>query len=236
MLARAIAAGETRTVWCIADRQTNGVGRRARPWRSSEKNFTGSLLCWPDWPPLMLAQSSFAAALSVRDCLQDLSHGKCDARLKWPNDVYANGKKISGILLSTHRAATGTGLIIGIGINLVDAPSAQDDPDMNVPAVALVDYLQGSKPTPMDCFQVLARRLAFWLTKMDTDGFDPIRTAWLDRAMGLGEPIVARLPNATHRGAFEGIDQTGALQLNSENGLVTIPAGDVYFSPAQGAP
>ncbi len=161
--------------------------------------------------------------------MQILSDGQCQAQLKWPNDVYAGGRKISGILLSTHRAAGRTGLIIGIGINLAEAPTTKDQKEMNVTAVALAEFLPNTAPSPEACLNVLAPRVIHWLSELDENGFAPIREAWLEGAFGLGAPIVVRLPKATHHGTFEGIDDSGALQLRSDDQLMAIPAGDVFF-------
>ena len=62
-----------------------------------------------------------------------------------------------------------------------------------------------------------------------TYGFEPIRTAWLDRAARLGQVITARTATSQTTGTFETVDATGNLVLNTPKGRVRIPAADVFF-------
>jgi BirA family biotin operon repressor/biotin-[acetyl-CoA-carboxylase] ligase len=71
--------------------------------------------------------------------------------------------------------------------------------------------------------------LAHWQATWQEQGFEPLRTAWLARAQGLGGPIHARLPHEERHGAFEGIDASGALLLREPGGVRAITAGEVFF-------
>ena len=66
------------------------------------------------------------------------------------------------------------------------------------------------------------------------DGFRPVREAWLARAVGLGQPVVARLPRQTLRGRFSGLDEDGGLMLERPDGAIrVIAAGDVFFDAGE---
>ena len=68
---------------------------------------------------------------------------------------------------------------------------------------------------------------------MITQGFTPIAQGWTNRAVGLGQPCEARLPNRTLTGVAEGMDPDGALRLRlDDGGLERITAGDVFFGGA----
>jgi BirA family transcriptional regulator, biotin operon repressor / biotin---[acetyl-CoA-carboxylase] ligase len=217
-------AGERGPVWIVADRQTAGRGRRGRVWDSPTGNLAATLLIVPDKPPAICAQLSFVAAIAAADAVARFAPS-AEIKVKWPNDVLANGRKIAGILL---ESASGGGdpyfLAIGVGVNLAHFP-----PDTEFPAVSLA-ALGATVPSPLEALTQLAAHFAKWYEIWAADGFAPIRDAWLARAAGLGQRIRARLSHEEASGVFEGIDQTGALMLREISGKTrSISAGEVFF-------
>ncbi len=212
-------------VWIYADTQTAGRGRRGRAWISPKGNLSATLLIDPGRPTRECTQLSFVAALAASDAVSHYAR-HADVRVKWPNDVLTNGRKISGILLES--ASTGNEppawLAIGIGINLAHFP-----PDTEFPATS-VAAIGAHVPTNHDALAVLAAAFAKWYDTWRAQGFAPIRDAWLSRASHLGKRIRARLQNEETAGVFEGIDETGALILREAQDRVrTIAAGEVFF-------
>jgi BirA family biotin operon repressor/biotin-[acetyl-CoA-carboxylase] ligase len=213
---RLAEAGDPGAIWIVADRQTAGRGRRGRVWQTQQGNLAATLLLRPEG--VQVAQLSFAAALAVSDMVAAFAPRAVIA-VKWPNDVLAEGRKIAGILL---EAGLGW-LVVGMGVNLTAAPE-----NTEFPATALAD-LGVAPPSPDAALTGIADRFAHWYGVWVKDGFEPLRTAWLARAGGLGTTIRARLPHEERNGVFEGIDANGALLLN-EHGLVRpISAGEVFF-------
>lgn len=222
---RLASAGERGPLWIVADRQTAGRGRRGRAWESPAGNLAATLLIAPRRPASECAQLSFVAAISACDAIAGFAPA-AEFRVKWPNDVLANGKKIAGILLESASGEAGrlAWLAIGIGINLAHFP-----PDTEFPATALA-ALGAPAPSPRDALAQLAAHFAKWYEAWTDKGFAPIHDAWLARAAGLGGRIRARLTNEETTGVFEGIDQTGALILRELSGKTRmISAGEVFF-------
>jgi len=221
---RLAAGGERGPVWITAGRQTAGRGRRGRKWESPAGNLAATLLLAPARPAGECAQLSFVSALAASDMVASFTPD-VDIKVKWPNDVLANGRKISGILLeSASQGADPVFLAIGIGMNLKTHPS-----DTEFPATSL-SALGVSPPLPRHALLELAGPFAKWYDIWRADGFAPIRDAWLARAAGLGTRIRARLQNEETMGVFEGIDETGALLLRETQDRVrTIAAGEVFF-------
>jgi BirA family biotin operon repressor/biotin-[acetyl-CoA-carboxylase] ligase len=211
-------AGEAGPLWITAARQTAGRGRRGRVWEGGPGNLAATLLLRPEAPPAEAAQLSFAAALAVADTASHFAP-QAAVGVKWPNDVLANGRKLSGILL---EAGSGW-LAIGIGINLAGHPAQTEFPATSLAALGV------TPPSPDTALAVLAGRFAHWLAVWRAEGFAPLRAAWLARAAGLGAPIRARLPQEERHGAFEGIDASGALLLREPAGVRAITAGEVFF-------
>lgn len=220
---RRAEAGEAGPLWIAARAQTQGRGRRGRTWMTGEGDLAATLLTTTNRPAAEAAQISFVTALAVADLVQTYVSAE-RVRLKWPNDVLVDGAKISGILIeSGGRADGGLWLAIGVGVNLEHAPGAVERP-----ATAIASHADA--PDAQTALEILAQRFATWRSIWQDYGFAPIRQAWSERAMGMGQACVARLGHDTVTGVAEGLDQDGALILRLAGGQSRrISAGDVYF-------
>ncbi|WP_281983118.1 biotin--[acetyl-CoA-carboxylase] ligase [Thalassorhabdomicrobium marinisediminis] len=227
-LARAHAGHLTGPLWITATAQTASRGRRGRPWVAPVGNFYGTLVL-PCADPARAALRSFVAALTLRDALRRVMGQGPDLALKWPNDVLLNKGKVAGILLeSLTDGGRMSGIAIGIGVNLVAAPALdQVEPGATYPVS--VKGESGADVTPEAFLAELAPAFARYEAQLTTQGFAPIRAAWLDAAARLGETVTARLPQDEVTGRFETIDETGYLILQTAHGLRRIAAADVYF-------
>lgn len=223
------AASLTGPTWILAGLQTAGRGRRSRPWVSPEGNFHGTLVLKPAEAPGTVALRSFAAALALRDALAALSGLPGNLSLKWPNDVLLNGGKLAGILLeSAGLGGPDPVLCIGTGVNLIAAPDASQ---IEAGAVAPVSLLQetGLRITPETFLDALAPAYARWEAVFATEGFAPLREAWITHAARLGEIVRARTGSDTREGVFETIDSAGNLILRTGEGRLAIAAAEVFF-------
>jgi BirA family transcriptional regulator, biotin operon repressor / biotin---[acetyl-CoA-carboxylase] ligase len=224
---RLASEGEAGPVWILAGRQTGGRGRQGRAWVDPRGNFAATLMQRLDVPPAEAAQRSFVAALALHEALVALSGEPERFALKWPNDVLLDGGKLAGILLeSTASSRSGVVLCIGIGVNLMAVPEGLEPGAL--PPVSLAGAT-GQRLEPDEFLDLLAPAFAGWEARLREHGFDAVREAWLERAAHLGEEIEARLPRACYRGVFETVDETGALVLKTADGIVHLPAADVYF-------
>jgi BirA family biotin operon repressor/biotin-[acetyl-CoA-carboxylase] ligase len=222
---RRIADGARPPFWVMARRQTQGRGRRGRSWDGPAGNLAATCALRPDLPPARTALLSFAACLSVAELFESVAPG-AEITLKWPNDALLNGRKAAGVLLES----AGTGgrvdwLAVGIGVNLAHHPAAEEGawPPTSVAAEA------GRAPDPEAALGILAERFDHWSTLLTTEGFAPLRAAWLARAARLGQKIVARLPRETLEGVFTDLDADGALALATPSGVRRVQAADVFF-------
>lgn len=215
--------------WFLGLEQTAGRGRRARAWASPRGNFHATLLLFPKERADQVALRSFAAALALRDAFVALTGLPACFSLKWPNDVLLNGAKVAGILLEASGAGAGVqALAIGIGVNLIAHPDPSLMEDGALPAVSLLSET-GLRVTPERFLETLAPAYARWEAVLTSQGFAPLREAWLSHAARLGEPIRARTGKDTHYGVFETIDSSGNLILTTATGRLAIPAAEVFF-------
>lgn len=223
------AASAAPEQWIVSEIQTAGRGRRGRTWVSEAGNLYSSLLLYDPAPPAQSPQICFVAALALHDAILDLAPALAPERLKlkWPNDLLLDGKKIAGILVEGSIANGRHAVVTGIGVNCRHHPEDASYATTDLSAVGLT-------LSPGEVFSRLATcfmsRLAQW---NGGAGFTAIRNAWLARAHGIDSEIEVRLPERALRGTFRAIDENGALVLGLEGGhSELIRAGDVF--PAAG--
>lgn len=224
---RRAASGERGPLWIWARRQTAGRGRRGREWESPDGNLAATLLIAPGVSAAEAARLSFVAALAVYDLATHYAP-RATIRVKWPNDVLVDGKKVSGILLESS-GSEGVDILpwlaIGIGVNLTHAPSAAA-----YPATFLGEH--GAAPSAEEALARLAEAWENRFREWRVNGFAAIRDAWLQVAAGLGQPIEVRLPSETLQGRFETLMPDGALSLILPTGSRrAITAGEVFLTP-----
>jgi BirA family transcriptional regulator, biotin operon repressor / biotin---[acetyl-CoA-carboxylase] ligase len=225
---RQLALGTEGPLWIVADEQTEGRGRAGRRWQSPKGNLYATLGFRPGVAASIATQLSFVAALAAFDAIasQLPVERHSGLHLKWPNDVLLGGAKIAGILIESIAGPKGNGLAaaIGIGINVGLAPQYTGRP------VAALGLDPGARTA---VFETLARAFAAWLARWDEGrGFAGIRDAWLARAHVIGEPLNVSLNGSSIRGRFHGLDERGALQLETDAGsVITVSAGDIYPAP-----
>ncbi|MEM7753739.1 MAG: biotin--[acetyl-CoA-carboxylase] ligase [Pseudomonadota bacterium] len=221
-----IAPDLARPTWIMARCQTAGRGRRGRVWANPKGHFAATFVYRPHGTAAQAALRSFFAANAVYEALA-MKIDRDRLSLKWPNDVLLDGGKVAGILLESVGTVTALDwLAIGIGVNLVDAPT--DVRDAAFPPIGL--EAAGGDPADADEFlSFLASNMATEERLFDELGFGPIRKNWLRRAARLGEVITARTARDEITGRFETVDEDGQLVLQTPKGQVRIPAADVYF-------
>lgn len=222
---RLIASGERGPLWIVAGRQTKGRGRLGREWISPAGNFHASFV-YSDFPETRLGpQLGFVTGVAAVRALTS-SAGPAHFTLKWPNDMLLDGWKLGGILLEGVSGGVSPVAIIGVGVNISQAPQ-----DLPYPARALA-ALGPSAPTAEGFLphfsDALCEAIALW---RGGDGFAEIREEWLRSAHGLGETIRVALTGEIAEGCFETIDSFGRLVLGTEKGRRVIEAGDVLVGP-----
>ena len=161
----------------------------------------------------------FVAGVALHESLA--AHAPAaDFRLKWPNDLVADGAKLAGILLER----SGDAVAVGIGANLAHHPDGLDQPATSLRACA------GQSPEPSAFLAVLAPRFADRLERWREDGTPALLIEWSARALPVGTALRVHLGEEVLRGMFDGLDGVGALRLRLPDGDVrAIHAGDVFL-------
>ena len=214
----------------VADRQFAGRGRRGRSWLSApETSLTFSLLWRFVGSPAHLAGLSLAVGVALAKGLESLgAQGIC---LKWPNDVLcreASGfAKLAGILIELASDRRGTQAIIGIGLNL--APPT----DLPGQAVAGLSQIMPVLPERHDVLAVALLALVDVLDTFSSTGFAGIKADWQLRHAWQGDHVYVLGEGAEPvAGQCLGVDDDGALLLDSGLGIQRIFSGDVSLRRA----
>ena len=233
-------AGGAAPFWFVTAMQTAGRGRRNRSWIAPNGNLACSVLEIRDVTPSIAATLGFAAGLAMEKALRQVSAqaaagtslSPSEYRLKWPNDILVDGRKLVGLNVGAETRPDGRlAIVVGMGANVVAAPEGTPYP------VGCLHAL-GVHVSAEDVFAALSDAWhefsAIW---DDGRGFQEIRTLWLARAMGLGERVsVVRGSGKPLDGIFETLDYQGCLIVRTaDSKRVTVSAGDVYFGTAASA-
>ncbi len=215
--------------WILGLKQTQGRGRRGRPWADPTGNFAATLLLFPNDALDQIALRSFVAACALYQTFTDVLGNKAELSLKWPNDVLLNDRKVAGILLETQiLGPQSVALAIGMGVNLRHAPQPDQLEARAVAPVSIWEQTQVNI-TPEAFLDTLATQYHAFETQFTTLGFAPIRAFWLSHAARLGEVITARVADREITGTFDTVDETGHLILVTDQGRETIAAADIFF-------
>jgi BirA family biotin operon repressor/biotin-[acetyl-CoA-carboxylase] ligase len=200
----------------VTAEQLAGRGRPGRSWHSPR----GALLMTALLPfsPERVGWTALAAGIAVASAVRELG---APARVKWPNDVVLDGRKLAGILVETSLP----GLVaVGIGMNVTNP--LPPDPDLAARTARLADFLTGADVEGV-LEQVLEQLARTWLLLAAAD-LSPLQSAWtaLDTTRGRRVQWSA----AGVCGTAEGVDETGALLLRTDDSrLVTAAVGEVTF-------
>lgn len=204
--------------WLIADRQTAGRGRQGRAWFDGAGNFMGSTVVWPRAGDPAPGSLALLAGLAVIEAVSPLIPPPATALLKWPNDVLIGAAKLCEILLER----TGDAVIVGIGVNLAQAPEVAGRQ-----TIALSAF--GPAPDRDHFAATLAGYFARELDRWRSFGLEPMLRRWQAAAHPPGTPLAVGEPGEeVLHGTFAGLAEDGALQLRLADGTTrTIHAGEV---------
>ncbi|WP_225782164.1 biotin--[acetyl-CoA-carboxylase] ligase [Xenophilus sp. Marseille-Q4582] len=226
-LMRRARAGDAAPVLLVAQRQTAGRGRLGRAWQSAQQahdpaaSLTFSLglpLAPRDWSGLSLAVGVSAAESLDPD-------GRAGVQLKWPNDLWAQQRKLAGILIETASLPAGHAaryVVIGIGLNIGERPGT----DMRTPPAWVRQWQPGA--TPLSALQALAPALVDEVRRFEDAGFAPVLARFAARDALAGQDV--HLSDG-REGRCEGVGPGGELRVRTTRGLEEISSAEVSVRP-----
>ena len=224
---------DTRPCLLVAEEQSSGRGRQGRVWHAAAGQslmFSLSLpLDPPSWGGLALA-----VGVALAEALDPLAADAAPRLgLKWPNDLWVldgpgRGRKMVGILIETVAVGERRMAVIGVGVNVLPQPHAQE-------LGTGYGYLQELQPgiDPPGALRRVALPLAQALRRFERDGLAPFVDAFRRRDLLLGQAITTTHPDVP-QGLAEGIDDEGGLRVRvaASGALQTLVSGEVSVRPS----
>ena len=206
------AAGAADGTVVVADTQTAGRGRRGRVWDDTPgASLLLSIVIRSSLAPALLPTLSLAAGVAVAEALETAA--SVTARLKWPNDVLVDGRKIAGILLERH----GTAVVLGAGVNV----SQRSFPEALATRATSVAR-EGGRADREAILPAVLDAIGRWRERLEREGFEAVRARWAALATLGGQVRVDGVA-----GVALGLDDDGALLVGTVSGAVRVLAGDV---------
>ena len=215
---------------CLAEHQHAGRGRRGRRWISP---FGANLYLSLNWPfaslPPDFSALGLAAGVAARRALAGV--GFDAIQLKWPNDLYAEGAKLGGILLEMRGEPPGPCRVVaGIGINV--AMPAEAAVDVEQQWIDLARLAGGVAPSR----NVLAAALLnHWIAAFqvfEREGFAGFLDEWRAADLLAGRDVEVTDGRQRLHGRARGVAADGALELETAEGIRRVVAGDASLRAA----
>ncbi|MEO6626594.1 MAG: biotin--[acetyl-CoA-carboxylase] ligase [Burkholderiaceae bacterium] len=221
-LMRRLRAGDVTRTALVAEQQSAGRGRLGRAWHGSAAaapgQLPGSLTFSLSAPLLSTSWSGLSLALGLA-VAQSLHAG---IRLKWPNDLWWQDRKLAGILIETVNVGEGRHAVIGVGINI--APRGAE-------GLATAPACMQEILPELDAAATLQRvlpALLLVLGRFEAAGLAPFMAGYRERDALRGRRI--ELSDGT-QGRAAGVDAGGALLVHTSTGMLTISSSEVSVRP-----
>jgi BirA family biotin operon repressor/biotin-[acetyl-CoA-carboxylase] ligase len=205
----------------VAEAQTKGRGRGGRSWTT----IPGSSLAMS----VLLRQTAVEAhawarlhALGALAVLEALQQYALQPKIKWPNDVLLQNKKVAGILLDVVWEGNECDFIVlGIGMNIYDAPSLKER-SSDLPAISVMEALE-HKPDPYKILVDILGGIGTWLPRVHSP---QLIEMWQENLAYLGCDIVLGQSSEIIQGKLLGLHEDGKLKiLNKDDEVIEVGVG-----------
>ena len=215
----------------VCHHQTAGRGRMSRSWETpAGEALTFSVLLRPRLRPEEAQLCTLAAAVAVAGMISGRFPG-LKARIKWPNDVVVEGRKVCGILSEAGFGADGLDYVVtGVGLNVNQPAFSGELADKAASLLGLLRRSDGDAQ-PLDRAELLRDFLSRFEEQMDrleAGGFAAIRPMYEELSATIGQAVQVIAPAESYTGIAQGVDETGALLVRRQDGTMErVLCGDV---------
>ena len=215
----------------IAERQTRGRGRLNRKWVSPKGGIWLSILLRPNFEISQVSLFPIMTSLALSIAIEKIL--KLKPKLKWPNDVILNSKKVAGILIDASIESNKIDyLVIGVGINYRIEPQVVSKLIKKTKGRYGVTSLvkKNQKSDPIRLVQEFLFQLEQFQQKIVSNDLKAIRKEYLRRSLTIGKNVVVSTHKGTITGKASTIDENGALIISSKGKAQRVLVGDVVHT------
>jgi len=204
----------------IAKKQNIGKGRIGRTWISPEGGLWMSIIFRPDFSVDNIIFIQFIGALAVANAIQEIT--KIDCKLKWPNDVLINEKKVCGILVDVNVENENKKIVMGIGLNAnIDSSSINNFLNNgNIKATTLKEECGNYIDLLFLIKSILEKLEHYYDTLLSRGKTLEIIDSWKERSDMFGKEAIVYDGNEKFMGQVIDIDPNGALVMKLTDGSV----------------
>ena len=224
-LMRHAASGPVAGLACSAEQQTAGRGRRGRQWVSPFASNLYMSLGWEfEQGAAALEGLSLAVGVAIVRALENCNLP--GVQLKWPNDILYKRAKLGGVLLEMTGDAAGTcQVVVGVGLNVAMPASAAGAIDQDWTDIATASG--GAPPRRNALLAALLNELLPLVAGFEAAGFAPWRDAWQALDAFAGNDVILHAGPRQTAGVARGVDERGALLLETTMGVQPIYGGEI---------
>ncbi|RTZ98361.1 MAG: biotin--[acetyl-CoA-carboxylase] ligase [Deltaproteobacteria bacterium] len=209
----------------VADTQTQGRGRMKRVWRSEKGGLYFTLIIRPAVALIHSARINLYAAIILAGTLNKMF--SIDARVKWPNDILVQEKKLAGLLTEMEAESDQVVFMnIGIGINVNNNPTPHE------PSAVTLKKLMGH---PVSRIELLSSFLDDFTAGFSMATSHEVIDRWKQSTVTLNRPVEVVTPRDVTRGVAVDIDENGGLMIQQPDGTIkTVVYGDCFHQELPG--
>ena len=209
----------------VADKQIAGKGRRGRNWESpSGCGIFMTLMLKPDINPNNASMLTLVSALAVAKALADIT-GK-DAKIKWPNDIVIDGRKVCGIL--TEMSAQFdyiNNIVIGIGINVNNSSFPEE---ISATASSLRLLSGGKKYRRAEIIEKIMEYFEkYFSIFLETEDLSALVNEYDAMLVNMKRQVKVLDPKEPFEGTAMGITKTGELIVDTWESRKLVSSGEV---------
>jgi len=214
---RRLANGQATPFVVFSRQQTGGRGRLGRVWHSAENgNLYASYAFRPLASPASMSLFTLWMGVSICECVNALCKVSC--KLKWPNDLHLDGKKVAGILTEARMDADIVrDIVLGIGLN-VNSQTADWPPQLREIATSIRQSTQGAQDINQLASALTGRIAIAYRQFLDGKHRVQLKEKWPRYDSLLGEKITLLQGSIRISGTASGIDASGALVIEQADG------------------
>lgn len=205
----------------LAEQQSQGKGRMERHWHSPPGGIWMSVILRPQLPPYQVQGITLVAAVVVVEAVKEVT-GLCP-KIKWPNDIYIEGRKVCGILAEMKGEMDRVDhVVIGIGLNANNEFKEADEPGSEGFSAASLSMFLGEPADRRDLVRAILSRLEEYYFRHGREGISYLLELWRRNNFTLGSSVVLKMGDKEFPGVAEDITPEGGLILRNHQGKTKV--------------
>ncbi len=213
----------------IAESQTSGKGRQGRDWISPKGGIWLSIILEPEFDLYKITLIPFAVAIALAISIEKTLG--IQTKLKWPNDITLNGKKIAGIIIDASIQSTKIeSIVIGVGINFnVNVKKIESKIKKRTNYYGVASLIKDKNVKPAALVKEFFAELEKILIILSENKTIELTKKWTKRSSTIGQTVTVTDLDSKITGKAVGLDKDGSLIIRHGGKLTRITSGDIIY-------